>query len=50
MEPKTSTMRMRTNKFGSAASEIAAVDPVIPTVIPHNRLHIPTVNPPQKSA
>jgi hypothetical protein len=50
MEPKTSTMRMRTNKPGSAASEIAAVEPVMPTVIPQKRLQRPTVRPPQKRA
>ena len=48
--PKTSTMRIFTNKSGSAASASAAVDPAIPTEIPHRRLHTPTVRPPQKSA
>jgi hypothetical protein len=47
IEPKTSTMRMRTNRLGSAASEMAAVEPVMPTVIPQNRLQSPTVRPPQ---
>ena len=48
--PKTSTMRILTNKFGSAASARAAVEPAIPTQIPQRRLHTPTVMPPQKMA
>lgn len=48
--PKTSTMRILTNRFGSAASAMAAVEPVIPTQIPQSRLHAPTVTPPQKTA
>ena len=48
--PKTSTMRILTNKFGSAASARAAVEPVIPTQIPQSKLHAPTVIPPQKTA
>ena len=43
-------MRILTNRLGSAASARAAVEPVIPTDTPHRRLHIPTVNPPQKIA
>ena len=50
MLPKTSTTRILTNRLGSAASAIAAVEPVIPTEIPHRRLHTPTVRPPQKMA
>ena len=48
--PKTSTTRILTNKFGSAASARAAVEPVIPTQIPQSKLHAPTVIPPQKTA
>ena len=48
--PKTSTMRIFTNKSGSAASASAAVEPAIPTEIPQRRLHTPTVRPPQNSA
>ena len=48
--PKTSTMRILTNKSGSAASARAAVEPAMPTEIPQRRLHTPTVRPPQKSA
>ena len=50
MLPKTSTMRILTNRFGSPASDSAAVDPVIPTDTPQRRLHTPTVSPPQKIA
>lgn len=50
MLPNTSTMRILTNKFGSAASASAAVEPVMPTQMPQRRLHTPTVRPPQKSA
>ena len=48
--PKTSTMRIFTNKSGSAASARAAVEPATPTEIPQRRLHAPTVRPPQNSA
>lgn len=48
--PNTSTMRILTNKSGSAASARAAVEPAIPTEIPQRRLHAPTVSPPQNSA
>lgn len=48
--PKTSTTKILTNRFGSAASDSAAVDPVIPTQTPQRRLHAPTVRPPQKRA
>ena len=50
MLPKTSTMRIFTNKFGSAASASAALEPVIPTQTPQRRLHTPTVSPPQNRA
>ena len=48
--PKTSTIRIFTNRFGSAASARAAVEPVIPTETPQRRLQAPTVNPPQNRA
>jgi len=48
--PKTSTTRIFTNKSGSAASDRAAVDPVMPTQTPQRKLHAPTVRPPQKRA
>lgn len=50
MLPKTSTMRILTKRFGSAASASAAVAPVMPTETPQRRLHTPTVSPPQKMA
>lgn len=50
MLPKTSTMRILTKRFGSAASARAAVEPVMPTETPHRRLHAPTMRPPQKMA
>ncbi|CAG8533185.1 1590_t:CDS:2 [Acaulospora colombiana] len=50
IDAKTSTTSMRTNKVGSAASEIAAVEPVMPTAIPQKRLQRPTVRPPQNRA
>ncbi len=50
MLPNTSTMRIFTKRSGFAASDSAAVEPVIPTDTPHNRLHIPTVTPPQNIA
>ena len=50
MLPNTSTIKILTNKFGSAASAMAAVEPVMPTETPQRRLHAPTVRPPQKSA
>ena len=43
-------MRIFTNKFGSAASASAAVEPVMPTETPQRRLQKPTVRPPQKIA
>jgi hypothetical protein len=46
----TSTIKILTNNDGSAASARAAVEPVIPTDIPHSRLHRPTARPPQNSA
>lgn len=39
-----------THKLGSAASANAAPLPLIPTLTPHTRLHIPTVKPAQKRA
>lgn len=48
--PNTSTMRILTKRFGSAASPSAAVAPVMPTETPHIRLQAPTVSPPQKMA
>lgn len=48
--PNTSTMRILTNRLGSAASAIAAVEPVMPTQAPQRRLQAPTVSPPQKMA
>ena len=48
--PKTSTMRILTNRSGSAASARAAVEPAMPTEIPHSKLHAPTVRPPQNNA
>ena len=48
--PKTSTTRIFTKRSGSAASEIAAVEPVIPTQTPQRRLQTPTVRPPQNNA
>lgn len=48
--PKISTMRILTNSAGSAASDKAAVAPVIPTETPQRRLQSPTVRPPQKRA
>jgi hypothetical protein len=50
MEPNTSTINIRTKRLESAASAMAAFEPVIPTEIPQRRLHIPTVRPPQNSA
>lgn len=41
-------MRILTKSDGSAASEIAAVEPEMPTLRPQNRLQRPTVRPPQK--
>lgn len=41
-------MRILTKSDGSAASEIAAVEPEMPTQIPQKRLQRPTVRPPQK--
>lgn len=49
-DPKISITRILTNKLGSAASEIAAVAPAIPTVMPQTRLLTPTVNPAQNTA
>lgn len=48
--PNASTTRILTNKFGSAASARAVVEPAIPTQIPQRRLHAPTVVPPWKTA
>lgn len=48
--PKISTTRILTNRFGSAASARAAVEPAIPTQMPQSKLHAPTVIPPQKTA
>ena len=39
-----------THKLGSAASANAALDPLMPTLTPQIRLHIPTSSPLQKSA
>jgi len=50
IDAKTSTTRIRTNSVGSAASAMAAVDPVMPTATPQNKLQSPTVKPPQKRA
>lgn len=44
----TSTTRILTNNWESAASATAALAPVIPTATPQHRLQSPTVNPPQK--
>ncbi|KAH3661080.1 hypothetical protein OGATHE_005413 [Ogataea polymorpha] len=48
-EPKISMTRIFTNKLESAASEIAAVDPVTPTATPQMRLLRPTVSPAQNN-
>jgi hypothetical protein len=48
--PNTSTTRILTNRLGSAASAMAAVDPVMPTQAPQRRLQAPTVRPPQNMA
>lgn len=47
-EPKISTTRIFTNSEESAASDTAAVAPVIPTAIPQIILLSPTVRPAQK--
>lgn len=39
-----------THKLGSAASARAALDPLMPTLIPHTKLQAPTKRPDQKSA
>ena len=39
-----------TDRLGSAASAKAALLPLIPTETPQIKLHMPTVNPAQKSA
>ena len=39
-----------TYRLGSAASARAALDPLMPTLTPHIRLHAPTKSPDQKSA
>ncbi len=49
IDANTSTTSIRTKRVGSAASEIAAVAPVIPTATPQRRLHTPTVKPPQNN-
>lgn len=49
IDANTSTTRIRTKRVGSAASESAAVAPVIPTATPQRRLHTPTVRPPQNN-
>lgn len=41
-------MRILTKSDGSVASEIAAVEPEMPTQRPQSRLQRPTVRPPQK--
>ena len=46
-EPKISITRILTNNEESAASETAAVDPVIPTATPQIKLLTPTVIPAQ---
>lgn len=46
---RTSTMRILTKSWGSAASANAAVEPVMPTLTPQRRLQRPTVSPPQNS-
>lgn len=48
--PNTSTIRILTKRFGSAASAKAAVDPVMPTQTPHSKLHTPTVKPPPEES
>jgi hypothetical protein len=45
----TSTIKILTNNWGSAASAKAAVEPVIPTETPQRRLQNPTVSPPQNN-
>jgi hypothetical protein len=40
----------KAHKLGSAASANAALLPLIPTLTPQIKLHIPTVNPDQNSA
>ena len=50
IDPNTSTIRILTKSWGSAASASAAFEPVTPTVIPQSKLQKPTVSPPQKSA
>lgn len=47
-EPKISTTRILTKSEESAASDTAAVAPVIPTAIPQIILLKPTVKPAQK--
>lgn len=41
-------MRILTKREGSVASEMAAVEPEMPTQRPQSRLQRPTVRPPQK--
>lgn len=41
---------MSTHSAGSAASANAALDPLMPTLTPHTRLHMPTSKPAQNSA
>lgn len=48
MDPKISMTKILTNNAESAASEMAAVAPVIPTAIPQIKLEAPTVIPAQK--
>jgi hypothetical protein len=48
-DPKISTTKILTKSEESAASLIAAVDPVIPTAIPQIKFEIPTVNPAQNN-
>src|ERR1700694_216766 len=49
-DAKISTIKTLTNRVGSAASERAALLPTTPTLTPQAKLHMPTVNPAQKSA